>query len=84
MFIYILVIFYVNENNHFYWYRCSYWSVTFQEFDISKNFNYYYRRLKVFDVIVTGATYLFSGGRALKLVKDDINLTNSTNPLIII
>ena len=28
-------------------------------------------------------TYLFPGGRALKLVKDGINVTNSTNPLIL-
>lgn len=36
------------------------------------------------NLIVTGATYLFPGGRrALKLVKDGINVTNSTNPLIL-
>ena len=35
------------------------------------------------DLIATGATYLFPGGRALKLVKDGINVTNSTNPLIL-
>ena len=36
------------------------------------------------DLIAAGATYLFPGGRALKLVKDGINVTNSTNPLILI
>jgi hypothetical protein len=30
-----------------------------------------------------GATYLFPGGRALKLFKNGVNLTNSTNPLMI-
>ena len=35
------------------------------------------------DLIVAGATYVFLGGRALKLVKDGINVTNSTNPLIL-
>lgn len=35
------------------------------------------------DLIAAGATYLFPGGRALKLVKDGINVTNSTNPLIL-
>ena len=34
------------------------------------------------NLIAAGATYLFPGGRALKLVKDGINVTNSTNPLI--
>ena len=33
-------------------------------------------------LIAKGATYLFPGGRALKLVRDGINVTNSTNPLI--
>ena len=33
--------------------------------------------------IAAGATYLFPGGRALKLVKDGVNVTNSTNPLIL-
>ena len=36
------------------------------------------------NLIAAGATYLFPGGRALKLVKDGINVTNSTNPLILI
>ena len=35
------------------------------------------------DLIAAGATYLFPGGRALKLVKNGINVTNSTNPLIL-
>ena len=29
------------------------------------------------NLIATGSTYLFPGGRALKLVKDGINFTNS-------
>ena len=32
-------------------------------------------------LIATGATYLFPGGRALKLVKNGVNIINSTNPL---
>ena len=35
------------------------------------------------NLIVAGATYLFPCGRALKLVKGGINVTNSTNPLIL-
>lgn len=35
------------------------------------------------NLIAADATYLFPGGRALKLVKDGINVTNSTNPLIL-
>ena len=35
------------------------------------------------NLIAAGATYLFPGGRALKLVKDGINVTNSTNPVTI-
>ena len=35
------------------------------------------------NLITAGATYLFPGGRALKLVKNGINVTNSTNLLII-
>ena len=35
------------------------------------------------NLIAVGATYLFPGGRALKLVKDGINVTNSTNLLIL-
>jgi len=27
------------------------------------------------------ATYMFPGGRALKLIKNSVNITNSTNPL---
>mgnify|MGYP003497595190 FL=1 len=30
-----------------------------------------------------GITYLFLGGRALKLFKNGVNLTNSTNPLMV-
>ena len=35
------------------------------------------------NLITAGATYLFPGGRALKLVKNGINISNSTNPLIL-
>ena len=35
------------------------------------------------DLIAAGATYLFPGGRALKLVKGGINVTNSSNPLVL-
>ena len=35
------------------------------------------------DLIAAGATYLFPGGRALKLVKNGINIINSTNLLIL-
>jgi hypothetical protein len=35
------------------------------------------------DLITTSATYLFPGGRALKLVKNGVNITNSTNPLVL-
>ena len=35
------------------------------------------------NLFAAGATYLFPGGRALKLVKDGINVTNSINPLIL-
>lgn len=35
----------------------------------------------MFNLIVTYAPSLFPGGRALKLVKNGINVTNSTNPL---
>ena len=34
------------------------------------------------DLIAAGTTYLFLGGRTLKLVKDGINITNSTNPTL--
>ena len=33
------------------------------------------------NLIVTGASYIFPGGRTLKLVKNGINITNSTNLL---
>jgi len=33
------------------------------------------------NLISAGANYLFPCGRALKLVKNGINVTNSTNPL---
>ena len=35
------------------------------------------------NLIAAGATYLFPGGWALKLVKDGINVTNSTNRLLL-
>ena len=34
------------------------------------------------NLIAAGTSYLFIGGRVLKLVKNGINVTNSTNPLI--
>lgn len=37
----------------------------------------------MFDLIAAGATYLFPGGRALKLIKNGVNITKSTNPLVI-
>lgn len=35
----------------------------------------------MWNLIATGTTYLFPGGRALKLIKNRVNITNSTNPL---
>lgn len=35
------------------------------------------------DLISTGITYIFPGGRTLKMIKNAINVTNSTNPLIL-
>lgn len=35
------------------------------------------------NLIAAGATYVFPGGRALKLIKGGVNVTNSTNPLIL-
>lgn len=35
----------------------------------------------MWNLIAIGTTYLFSGGRALKLIKNGVNLTNSTNLL---
>lgn len=37
----------------------------------------------MFDLITGGATLLFPGGRALKLIKNGVNITNYTNPLIL-
>ena len=37
----------------------------------------------MWDLITTGGTYLFPGGRALKLIKTEVNVTNSTNPVYI-
>ena len=37
----------------------------------------------MFHLITMGATYLFPGGRALKLFIHGVNLTNSTNPLMV-
>jgi hypothetical protein len=34
-------------------------------------------------LISTGATLLFPAGRALKLVKNGVGITNSTNPLVL-
>jgi hypothetical protein len=33
----------------------------------------------MFDLITTGATYIFPGDGSLKLVKNGVNITNSTN-----
>jgi hypothetical protein len=37
----------------------------------------------MFDLITVGATYLFPGGRALKLVKNGVCISNSTNPWVL-
>jgi hypothetical protein len=37
----------------------------------------------MFQIFSGAATYLFPGGRALKSVKGGVNITNSTNPLIL-
>ena len=37
----------------------------------------------MYQIITGAATYLFPGGRTLKLSKNGVNITNSTNPLII-
>lgn len=37
----------------------------------------------MFQIFSSAATYLFPGGRALKLVKDGVNITNSTNPILL-
>ena len=37
----------------------------------------------MFHLITMGITYLFLCGRALKLFKNVVNLTNSTNPLMV-
>ena len=34
-------------------------------------------------LVATGGTYIFLGGRALKLIKKGVNITNSTNPLVL-
>lgn len=34
----------------------------------------------MWNLIATGTTYLFPDGRALKLIKNGVNITNSTNP----
>lgn len=35
------------------------------------------------NLITTGATLLFPSGRTLKLIKNGVNITNSTNPLLV-
>ena len=35
------------------------------------------------DLISNGATLVFPAGRALKLVKNGVRITNSTNPLVL-
>ncbi|WP_297691732.1 hypothetical protein [uncultured Eudoraea sp.] len=37
----------------------------------------------MWDIIATGGIYIFPGGRALKLIKNGVNVTNSTNPLVL-
>jgi hypothetical protein len=37
----------------------------------------------MYQIIAGAVTYLFPGGRTLKLIKNGVNITNSTNPLII-
>ena len=37
----------------------------------------------MFHLITIGISYLFLGVRALKLFKNGVNLTNSTNPLMV-
>ena len=37
----------------------------------------------MWDIIAAGGTYMFPGGRALKLIKNGVNVTNSTNPLVL-
>ena len=40
------------------------------------------RKVEMLNLIVVGGSYLFPAGRAFKLAKDAINVTNSTNPII--
>ena len=35
------------------------------------------------DLVSTGVSCIFPAGRAVKLVKDGVNITNSANPLIL-
>lgn len=35
------------------------------------------------DLITNSATYLFTGGRALKLIKIGVNISNSKNPVML-
>ena len=37
----------------------------------------------MFQIFSSAATYLFPSGRALKLIKGGVNISNSTNPLIL-
>ena len=37
----------------------------------------------MFQIISAAVPYLFPCGRTLKLVKDGVNITNSTNPVIL-
>ena len=37
----------------------------------------------MWNLITNGATYLFPGGRALKLVKSGVKVTSSTNPFVL-
>jgi len=37
----------------------------------------------MFGLITTGVSYIFPGGRALKLIKSGVNISQSTNPLVV-
>ena len=63
------------------WY--SNWFITIKKFFVSKCINCYYRRLKLLGLFTESLTYIFPGGRALKLIKQGVNITNSSNPFIL-
>ena len=37
----------------------------------------------MWNLVSTGLTYMFPGGRTLKLVRNGVNITNSSNPLVL-